>query len=560
MSRLHGCPRREPGAASVARGARRPSLAPVLAFGLACAAQAPGPLPRVISATPTGVVPPDAVSIEIVLSAPLDPSGVEDGRFFALCRREDLHEVVSQAESEGGISSGAPVVPARATLGDGRTRAVLTPDAPLDPEHAWAAVLSRRVRSADGRPVLDPDGHARTFALLFETGPVADRTAPVGRWVLPPHGPAPMNLVALRIAFDEPVSGVLALGPGAPAAKPVAPAPDVLGLELAAPLPAGSLALDATAVHDAEGNAALPIAPMAISPCSSAAAPAIAAAASTASGELSVSIQASLGGMGRLVAELSALPGEPACGAAPEPPATATIMGDVLACPGWDPCAPQAMACPASVVLRALCPGRSVRVRLASEDLAGHRSGAGAWAEVAALPPRAAPALTEVLADADAPEAGGEYVEVANLGTGDADLAGFALAKRTSSGGFTRCKLSLLTGGPVPPGAHALVVGAAYDGRYPIPAGTPLYGCGATALAGGLANDRPVALALEDPLGQVVSTIGISEPGERCPQGSLERVHPAAPDAASNFACPGTRTPGVCNRSTPVEECPRRPW
>ena len=427
-------------------------------------------------------------------------------------------------------------------------------------ERAWAAVLSRRVRSADGRPVLDLDGHPSTFALLFETGPAADRTAPVGRWVLPPHGPAPMNLVALRIAFDEPVSGALALGPGAPVANPVALAPDVLGLELVAPLPAGSLALDVTAVHDAGGNAALPIAPIVISPCSSTVAPAIAADASIASGELSVSIQVSLGGMGRLFAELSALPGEPACGAAPEAPASATVTSDVLACPGWDPCAPDATACSAGVVLRGLCPGQSVRVRLASEDLAGHRSEAGAWAEVAALPPRAAPALTEVLADADTPEAGGEYAEVANLGTGDADLTGFALAKRTSSGGFTRCKLAPLTGGPVPPGAHALVFGAAYDGRYPLPAGTSVYTCGATALAGGLANDHPVALALENPLGQVVSAIGISEPAQRCPQGSLERIHPAGPDAASNFACPGTRTPGVCNRSTPAEECPRRPW
>ena len=301
------------------------TLAAVLTCGLACAAQAPGPLPRVVSATPSGTVPPDAVSIEIVLSAPLDPSGVEDGRFFALCHREDLREVVLQAESEGGISGGAPVVPARAALGDGRTRAVLTPNAPLDPERAWAAVLSRRVRSADGRPVLDLDGHPSTFALLFETGPAADRTAPVGRWVLPPHGPAPMNLVALRIAFDEPVSGALALGPGAPVANPVALAPDVLGLELVAPLPAGTLALDVTAVHDAGGNAALPIAPIVISPCSSTVAPAIAADASIASGELSVSIQVSLGGMGRLFAELSALPGEPACGAAPEAPASAPL-------------------------------------------------------------------------------------------------------------------------------------------------------------------------------------------------------------------------------------------
>ena len=527
---------------------------------LACSAQEPSPLPRIVSATPAGAVAPDAVSIEILVSAPLDPAGVEDGRFFALCRREDLREVVSQAESEGGIAAGAPVVPARAALVEGRTRAVLTPTAPLEPDRAWAAVLSKRVRSADGRPVLDPEGHLRTFALLFETGPAADRTVPTGRWILPPHGPAPANLAALRVAFDEPVTGALALGPAAPTARAITVAADVLGLDLSGPLPAGVLALDSRAVHDASGNGAAPIAPLMVSACGLVAAPAIAAEVRTTAGELSAKVETSLAGMGRIVAEVSAYPGEPACGMAPEAPAVATVSGEVAACPGWDPCLPAAVKCPAKLEVRGLCPGQQVRMRISAEGLAGHRTEPGVWMAVSSLPPHPAPALTEVLADADTPEAGGEYVEVANLGTGDADLTGYSLAKRAASGSFTRCQLTLASGGPVPPGGHALVVGGAYDGRYPLPAGTAVYACGTTALAGGLANDRPVALALEDPMGEQVSTIGIQEPVQRCPQGSLERVHPAGPDAASNFACPGAKTPGACNRSTPPEECPKRPW
>ncbi len=539
-------------------GARLRRVALLLA-SLGCAPQDPGPLPRVVSAAPTGTVPPDAVAVEIVLSAPLDGAGIEDGRFFALCRREDLHDVATQAESEGGLGGSAPVVPARRALTAGGTRAVLTPAAPLEPGRRWAAVLSRRVRSADGRPVLDAEGHSRTFALLFETGAPADATAPQGRWVLPPHGPAPSNVVALRVSFDEPVSGELALGPGAPAASAVAPGPDVLGLDLLGPLSPGPLPIDLRGVHDAAGNAAASIASLEVSACPSTAAPGI-ADVRTAPGELSVRLQATLADMGRLVAELSADPGDPACGIAPESPATTTWIGEVAACPGWDPCAPAAAACPASLDLRGLCPGRRVRVRLASEDLAGHRGAPGAWTEIASLPPRPVPVLTEVLADADSPEAGGEYAEVANVGTGDADLAGYTLAKRSASGSYTRCQLASLAGGPVSPGGHALVVGAAYDGRYPLASGTAVYRCGATALAGGIANDRPVALALEDPLGQVVSTAGIAEPAPRCTQGSLERIHPGGPDAASNFACPGVKTPGVCNRSTPPEECPRRPW
>jgi len=207
-----------------------------------------------------------------------------------------------------------------------------------------------------------------------------------------------------------------------------------------------------------------------------------------------------------------------------------------------------------------LCPGTRVRVRLLGEDLARHRSAAGPWFEAASLPPRPAPVLSEVLADADAPEAGGEYVEVANLGTGEADLVGYVLAKRTSSGAFTRCTLAQLDGGAVPPGSHALLVGGAYDGRYALAPGTPVYGCGASALAGGLANDRAPALALEDPQGLVVSSAGLAEPAARCAEGALERIHPAGPDASANWACPGARTPGACNRSTPAAECPRRPW
>jgi len=534
--------------------------ASLAAIALACAAPLPGPLPHVVSAEPHGAVAPDDVTVEIAFSAPVDARGLEDGRFFALCRREDLREVVLQAEMDQGLGAGAPVVPARAVLDAARTRVVLRPTAALDPDGAWAAVLSRRARSADGRPVLDPEGRPRTFALLFETGPAVDRAPPSPRWRTPPHGPAPANVASLRVAYDEPVEGALALGPGAPPSHAIAVAQEVLGLDLASPLAAGELAVDVTGVHDLAGNASAPLAPLAVSACTADAAPPLAPGVRATARELSVEIEGVLSGMGRLAGEVSSRPGEPACGIAPEAPATAALEGEVLPCPGWDPCAPAATSCPAAIEVRGLCPGARVLVRLATEDLAGHRGAPAEWMEIGALPPRPAPVVTEVLADADAPEAGGEYVEVANLGTGDADLTGFALAKRGTSGAYTRCKLAPLSGGPIPPGAHALVVGGAYDGRYPLPEGTPLYRCGATSLDGGLANDRPVALALEDALGEVVSTAGIVEGVERCTQGSLERIHPAGPDASSSWACPGTSTPGVCNRSTPPEECPKRPW
>jgi hypothetical protein len=196
-----------------------------------------------------------------------------------------------------------------------------------------------------------------------------------------------------------------------------------------------------------------------------------------------------------------------------------------------------------------------------AEDLAGNAAAPGAW--LAAVTGSAAPrvVLTEVLADAATPQAGGEYVEVANVGSGDADLTGFRLAKRSTTGTVSRCTLEP-RGGPLPAGGHGLVVGGSWDGRYAVPAGVPLFHCGATSLAGGLADDRAPAVALESPAGAVVSGIGWAEPSLRCTGRSLERIQPAGEDAPANLACakeaPGT--PGACNGNTPAADCPRRPY
>lgn len=523
----------------------------------ACVPPVPEPLVRVTSSSPAGTVAPDEVVVEITFSGAVDPAGLAEGRLLVLCRREDLRAVAAAAEAPEGVGPGAPVLPARVSVEDGGRRAVLRPLAPLPPGQAFAAVLSPRLRSAEGGPVLDPDGKSRAYAVLFDTGPAVDRTSPTARWVDPPHGPVPRDLATLRIAFDEPVTGAVAVA-GA-SGQAVVAGPALLGFDLAAPLAPGPLVADLSGVHDAAGNAASPLEAIAVSACASAGAPALAVAPEAAPAELGFELTATLQGMGRLVAEVSAVPGEAACGSAPAAPAVARLVGDVAACPGWDPCAPALRACPGALRVSGLCPGRELRVRVAAEDLGGHRGSFGPWLAATALPPRPRPVLSEVLADADAPEAGGEYVEVVNLGTGDADLEGFSLAKRTASGGVVRCALAPAAGGPVPPGGYALVVGGAYDGRYALPPGTALYACGGSALAGGLANDRAPALALEDPAGAVVSAVGLAEAAPRCATGSLERVHPAAPDAGASYAC-GARTPGACNADTPPEECARRPW
>lgn len=157
-------------------------------------------------------------------------------------------------------------------------------------------------------------------------------------------------------------------------------------------------------------------------------------------------------------------------------------------------------------------------------------------------PPR--PVLTEVRADAETPEAAGEYVEIANLGEGRLDLFGWRLAKRTASGALSSCLFAPREEDLVAPGALALATGGAYDGRYALPAGTPVVACGASALLGGIANDRPPEILLVDPAGEVASSFGVGGGAPRCAAAAV-RVDPEGPDAPANLACAeGEGSPG----------------
>lgn len=292
-----------------------------LALLAACGLPEPEPLPRVVSAAPSGASVPVGSSAEIRFSDPVAPDGLLDGRRLVLVEASGLRAAIAAVESEAGASGAG--VPAQRRLEDGGTRVTLRPDAPLRASTAYALVLSSLVRTADGRPVLDPDGERRTFVAEFGTGA--------------PEGPPP------------------------------------------------------------------------------------------------------------------------------------------------------------------------------------------------------APVLTEVRADAVTPEAGGEYVEIANLGDGPLDLGGHRLAKRTATGALSSCAIVPPPGAVVAPGGVVLVAGGAYDGRYPVPRGVPVASCGATALLGGIANDRAPELLLADPAGAIIATLGAR--GAPVCAGALERIDPAGPDAPANLAC-----------------------
>jgi hypothetical protein len=291
------------------------------ALALACAGADPDPLPRIVAATPTGKDVPTAAAARLRFSAPVDPAGLLDGSRLVLAEAGDLARVLAAIEDEAG--AGGVGLPARAVLDAGGTAVTLRPDAPLRAHLGHVLVASTRIRAADGRPVVDPEGRRRTFVATFETGA-------------------------------------------------------------------------------AEGRPPLPV-------------------------------------------------------------------------------------------------------------------------------------LTEVRAIAEPPEAGGEYVELANLGAGSLDLRGWRLGKRTGTGARAWCTVEGRPADAVAPGGVALVAGGAWDGRYALPAGVPVLRCGASALAGGLADDRAPAIALADPAGEVVATLG--EGGApRCPA-AMERIAPEAPDAEDNLVC-----------------------
>ncbi len=535
-------------------------LALAAAILAACGPDAPAPAPRVIAVVPEGEgIAPDLPGIAVSFSEPVEPSGVEDGRFVALAAEADAKSVASAVATATGLTSTSAVVPVRIVLGDGGRRADLTPDAPLAPMSSYAVVVGTGIRSASGRAVLDPTGRKRAYAVAFRTGPIPDRVPPVARWIVPPHGPVPANLKELRVGFSEEVTGALAIS--GVSGTPRTVAADVLAFSPAGALTGMTLAPLLDGVRDGAGNRPPPLPSVAVSSCQDLVPPALdATTVRILPSDTAIAVSAEAGEVARLGVEVSALQPGGACGAVPEPPATLVAWGDFAACPGADPCGARTR-CLLTAAVAGVCPGRGVKVRLRVEDLAGNVSAPGDWMPASTGSAAARVVLTEVLADAATPQAGGEYVEIANLGSGDADLTGWKLAKRGATGAVTRCAIDA-SAGPLPPGGHGLVVGGSWDGRYAVPAGVPLYRCGATSLLGGLADDRAPALALEDAKGALVSGLGWSAAAVRCTGRSTERIHPAGDDATANLACakvaPGT--PGACNGNTPSAECPRRPY
>jgi hypothetical protein len=171
------------------------ALALALALGVAgCGPPAPAPHVRVAAWAPQG----SEVAVEAVaaieFTGEVAPDGLVDGRRVALARAADARAVATAAESEAGLGAGAPVVPCAATLEPGGRRLVLRPAAPLAAGAPYAIVLGP-ARDPAGRPVLDPEGHRRTFVATFATAP-------------PPPGPPPRPVITeVRAVAATPQAG-----------------------------------------------------------------------------------------------------------------------------------------------------------------------------------------------------------------------------------------------------------------------------------------------------------------------------------------------------------------
>ena len=188
-------------------------------------------------------------------------------------------------------------------------------------------------------------------------------------------------------------------------------------------------------------------------------------------------------------------------------------------------------------------------------DPEGHRrTFVGTFSTVAGPPPR--PVLTEVRAVAATPQAGGEYVELLNLGEEPLDLSGWRLEKRTSTGSLAGCTVAAAAAA-LPPGAFGL--------RRRRGLGRPLPGCGRHRPlhlrgvdAGGRPRRRPAAGGAA--ARSVRGAAGHLRPGWRGAalpgRGGADRPG-LAPDEPANLACAVDEgTPGWCNSVTPPSRCP----
>jgi hypothetical protein len=155
----------------------------------------PAALARVQGVEPSGSgVSPSLREVSVTFSAPVSGDGLVDGRGMVVVPAASEKEAVKAVDSEEGAVGLSGAVPGSIALQDGGKRAVLTLSASLHPQVSYVVVIGSKLRSADGRGVLDAEGRERATVSPFQTAPAA---GPAGKAVI----------VQVRADADTPESG-----------------------------------------------------------------------------------------------------------------------------------------------------------------------------------------------------------------------------------------------------------------------------------------------------------------------------------------------------------------
>ena len=219
-----------------ARPGRRPGLALVAGLALlsGCGLEPLAPHTRIAGWSPRGSDAPLDALVTVDFTAPVAAEGLAEGRHVALTRAADARAVARALEASE--APGLLAVACDVALAEGGRRIALRPRAPLAGGSAWALVVAPTLRDAEGRPVLDPEGHLRSWVGGFSTvaGPpprpvltevraVATTPQAAGEYVeLVNLGDGPLDLSGWRLE-KRTSSGLLAGCTVAVAAAPLAP-------------------------------------------------------------------------------------------------------------------------------------------------------------------------------------------------------------------------------------------------------------------------------------------------------------------------------------------------
>jgi len=132
-----------------------------------CGPPPPAPHTRIAGWSPSGPGASRSTAVAVDFTAPVDSAGLAEGLLVALCRAADARAVARALEA--GEAAGPLALPADAGVAEGGRRFELFPRTLLAGGAAFAVVVAPTLRDAEGRPVLDPEGHRRTFVGTFST-------------------------------------------------------------------------------------------------------------------------------------------------------------------------------------------------------------------------------------------------------------------------------------------------------------------------------------------------------------------------------------------------------